>query len=31
MRAGDSPDGSESNIAARNASWERLKSILADI
>lgn len=31
MRAGDSPDGSESNIAARNASWERLKRILADI
>src|SRR6056297_2025005 len=31
MRAGDSPDGSESNVAARNASWERLKRILADI
>ena len=31
MRAGDSPDGSESNIAARNASWERLKLLLADI
>lgn len=31
MRAGDGPDGSESNIAARNASWERLKRILADI
>lgn len=31
MRAGDSPEGSESNVAARNASWERLKRILADI
>lgn len=31
MRAGDSPNGSESNIAARNTSWERLKRILADI
>jgi carboxymethylenebutenolidase len=31
MRAGDSPNGSESNITARNESWERLKQILADI
>lgn len=31
MRAGDSPDGSDSNIAARNASWERLKRILSEI
>jgi len=31
MRAGDSPDGSESNVAARNKSWDRLKRILEGI
>lgn len=28
MRSGDDPNGSEANIAARDASWERLKKIL---
>ena len=28
MRAGDDPNGSPDNIAARNKSWERLKKIL---
>lgn len=28
MRSGDDPDGSEANKAARDASWERLKSIV---
>jgi carboxymethylenebutenolidase len=31
MRTGDDPNGSEANIAARNASWERIKSILSDL
>jgi carboxymethylenebutenolidase len=31
MRTGDDPNGSEANIAARNASWERLKAILSDL
>lgn len=31
MRTGDDPNGSEVNKAARNASWERLKRILADL
>lgn len=31
MRRGDDPDGSEANKAAREKSWERLKSILSDL
>jgi carboxymethylenebutenolidase len=31
MRTGEDPSGSEANKAARNASWERLKKILAEL
>ena len=31
MRRGDDPNGSEANKAARDQSWERLKSILSDL
>lgn len=31
MRAGDDPDGSEANKAARDASWERLKEIMGSL
>ena len=31
MRAGDSPEGSEANKAARDASWERLKRIMSNL
>lgn len=31
MRTGDDPEGSEANVAARNASWEWIKEILSDL
>lgn len=31
MRRGDDPNGSEANKAARDQSWDRLKSILSDL
>jgi carboxymethylenebutenolidase len=31
MRSGDNPDGPEANIAARNASWVRLKEIMSNL
>lgn len=31
MRSGDDPEGSAANKAARDASWERLERLLADL
>ena len=31
MRSGEDPAGDPANIAARNAAWERMKAILADL
>jgi carboxymethylenebutenolidase len=31
MRSGEDPNGDPANVAARNAAWERMKEILADL